>query len=112
AESSADFDQALASYHAGRYAEAEHQFRRIAEAGGSQAPRAALHEAHAARNGSGCQRAAGRYDTVVTRYPGTPIADETSWHAAACYLALGQNERAAAHHRSRAPRTAYADRTT
>lgn len=111
-ESPVDFDQALASYHAGRYAEAEHQFGRIAEAGGSQAPRAALHEAHAVRNGSGCQRAAGLYDTVVTRYPGTPIADEASWHAASCYRALGQNERAAAHYRSLTSRPGYAERAS
>lgn len=111
-EGPVDFDQALASYHAGRYAEAEHQFGRIAAAGGSQAPRAALHEAHAARNGSGCQRAAGLYDTVVTRYPGTPIADEASWHAASCYRALGQNERAAAHYRSLASRPGYAERAS
>lgn len=107
-----DFDQALASYHAGRYAEAEQQFSRVAAAGGSQAPRAALHEAHAARNGSGCQRAAGLYDTVVTRYAGSPIADEASWHAASCYRAVGQDERAAAHYRNLTSRPGYAERAT
>lgn len=110
AHGGADFDAALAAYHAGRYAEAEGLFQKVAEAGGPQASRAALHEAHAARNGTGCQRAAGLYDTVATRYPGTPTADEASWHAASCYRALGQRERAAAHYRSLATRPGYADR--
>lgn len=105
-----DFDEALAAYHAGRYAEAERLFQKVAETGGPQASRAALHEAHSARNGTGCQRAAGLYDTVATRYPGTPTADEASWHAASCYRALGQRERAAAHYRSLATRPGYAER--
>lgn len=112
AEGAPSFDQALTAYHAGRYAEAERQFQRVAEAGGPQAMRAALHEAHAARNGSGCQRAAALYDTVATRYPGTPTADEASWHAASCYRALGQTERAAAHYRNLTTRPGYSERAT
>ena len=106
------FERALEAYHAGRYAEAERQFRRVAAAGGPQAPRAALHEAHAARNGSGCQQAADLYDTVAARYAGTPIADEASWHAASCYRAVGQQERAAAHYRRLASQPGYAERAS
>ena len=106
------FERALEAYHAGRYAEAEKQFRRVASAGGPQATRAALHEAHAARNGAGCQQAAPLYDTVAARYTGTPIADEASWHAASCYRAVGQQERAAAHYRRLASQPGYAERAS
>lgn len=106
------FERALEAYHAGRYAEAEKQFGRVAAAGGPKAARAALHEAHAARNGSGCQHAADLYDTVAARFAGSPTADEASWHAASCYRALGQQQRAAAHYRRLASQPGYAERAT
>ncbi len=98
--SQAKFAKAMESYEAGRYAEAEAAFAKIAASGGPSAGRAALHEAHAARNGSGCQRAASLYDAVGVRYARTRVASEASWHAAACYQALGQTERAAAHYQN------------
>jgi hypothetical protein len=102
--------QAMAAYQAGRYAEAEQLFGALAAGGGSEAPAAALQEAHAARNGSGCQRAAALYDSVASRYEGSRVADEASWHAASCYRVLGQVARARAHYESLAQRPTYAAR--
>ncbi len=103
-------DQAMAAYQAGRYAEAEQLFGAIAAGGGSDAATASLQEAHSARNGSGCQRAAALYDSVANRFSGSRVADEASWHAASCYRVLGQVARARAHYESLAQRPAYAAR--
>jgi hypothetical protein len=102
--------QAMAAYQAGRYAEAEQMFGAVAAGGGGEAASAALQEAHSARNGSGCQRAAALYDSVASRYSGSRVADEASWHAASCYRVLGQVARARAHYESLARRPAYAAR--
>lgn len=93
----ADYAEAIRAYQAGSYAEAERLFSEVAARGGEKAGAAALHEAHSARNGSGCQRAASTYDEVALRFKGTAVGDEASWHAANCYRALGQIERARAH---------------
>lgn len=92
-----DYAEAMRAYQSGSYAEAERLFSEVAARGGEKAGSAALHEAHAARNGSGCQRAASTYDEVALRFRGTAVGDEASWHAANCYRALGQLERARAH---------------
>jgi hypothetical protein len=92
------YREALAAYHEGRYAEAERLFSEVASQGDERAASAALHEGHAARNGSGCQRAAALYDAVAARFDGGTVGDEASWHAATCYRAMGQLKRAAAHY--------------
>lgn len=104
------YNEAMAAYQEGRYAEAERLFSEVASAGGERAASAALHEGHAARNGSGCQRAAALYDAVAARYSGGTVADEASWHAATCYRAMGQLKRASAHYTALKDRPAYAAR--
>jgi tetratricopeptide (TPR) repeat protein len=91
------YQEAMAAYQDGRYAEAERLFGEVSKAGGEKSGSAALHEAHAARNGSGCQRAASYYDEVAHRFAGSSVSNEAAWHAALCYRALGQFERARAH---------------
>lgn len=103
------YQDAMAAYQAGRYAEAERLFSEVSALGGEKAGAAALHEAHAARNGSGCQRAASFYDQVARAYAGSSVADEAAWQAANCYRALGQPERARAHLRLLTSRSAYAE---
>lgn len=106
----ATYAEALAAYESGRYAEAEHAFSEVVATGGEKAPSAALLEAHAARNGSGCQRAAGLYDAVASRYAGTTVADEAMWSAAGCYRMIGQTDRARAHYQALLDRAAFASR--
>ncbi len=103
---------ALSAYQEGRYAEAERLFSEVASTGGEQAASAALHEGHAARNGSGCQRAASLYDAVAEQYTGSTVADEASWLAASCYRAMGQLRRAASHYESLEKRPAFAARAS
>jgi hypothetical protein len=91
------YEEAMRAYQDGRYAEAERLFGEVSKTGGEKAGAAALHEAHAARNGSGCQRAASYYDEVALRFGGSSVANEAAWHAALCYRALGQTERARVH---------------
>lgn len=104
------YADAMTAYQHGRYAEAERLFSEVASAGGSQAASAALHEGHAARNGSGCQRAAAIYDSIATAKAGGTIASEAAWHAASCYRAMGQTERAAAHYKNLAASRAFSAR--
>lgn len=104
------YNEAMAAYQEGRYAEAERLFSEVASAGGERGASAALHEGHAARNGSGCQRAAALYDAVAARYAGGTVSDEASWHAASCYRAMGQLRRASAHYTALKDRPAYATR--
>ncbi len=104
------YGEAMSAYQQGRYAEAERLFSEVAAAGGEKAAAAALHEAHAARNGSGCQRATALYDQVSGRYAGSTVADEAAWQAASCYQALGQIARARAHYQALAARPAYRTR--
>lgn len=101
---------AMTAYQEGRYAEAERLFSEVANSGSEQSASAALHEGHAARNGSGCQRAATLYDSVAASYPGSTVSDEASWHAASCYRALGQVQRASAHYEKLKSRPAFAER--
>ncbi len=106
------YAEAMKAYQAGRYAAAERLFSEAASEGGARAASAALHEGHAARNGSGCQRAAPLYDSVATRYVGRSIADEASWHAASCYQAMGDTARASSHYSGLQNRPAYSQRAT
>jgi TolA-binding protein len=104
------YAEAMSAYQDGRYAEAERLFSELASGGGAQAPSAALHEGHAARNGSGCGTAAALYDAIAARYSGSTVGSEASWHAASCYRALGQDRRAAAHYEGLMKQSAYASR--
>lgn len=104
------YSDAMAAYQEGRYAEAERLFSEVASGGGELAASGALHEGHAARNGSGCQRAAALYDAVAARFAGGTLADEASWHAASCYRAMGQLKRASAHYVALKDRPAFASR--
>lgn len=89
-----DYDDAMAAYRRGHYAEAETRFDAVAAAGGEQSASASLLAAQAARNASGCATAASRFDRVYARYPDTGIGHEAAWQAATCYRGLGQTERA------------------
>lgn len=104
------YRDAMSAYQEGRYAEAERLFSDVASEGDERAASAALHQGHAARNGSGCQRAAALYDSVAARFEGGTVGDEASWHAATCYRAMGQLARAAAHYSRLKLRAAYASR--
>src|SRR5690606_9451053 len=104
------YSEAMSAYQDGRYAEAERLFSEVASAGGQQAASAALHEGHAARNGSGCARAAALYDAISAQYPGSTVGSEASWHAASCYRAMGQSQRASAHYEALKKQPAYSDR--
>ena len=104
------FQQALAAYRAGRYAEAERLFEAIAEAGGDEAPQAALHAARSARASGGCPEAAARFDEVHSRYAGTAVAAEAAWQAAGCYRSMGQIDRARKNYQALADVPGYADR--
>lgn len=104
------YSDAMAAYHEGRYAEAERLFGEVAAQGGEKAASAALHEGHAARNGSGCQRAARLYDAVAERFSGSTLSDEASWHAASCYQALGELGRARAHYLALKENPAFRER--
>jgi hypothetical protein len=109
-ETRSTYAEAMTAYQDGRYAEAERLFSEVASAGGEQSASAALHEGHAARNGSGCQRAAPLYDSVAGNFPGGTVADEALWHAASCYRAMGQLSRARAHYNHLLDRPAFAAR--
>lgn len=106
------YRSAMAAYQDGRYAEAERLFSELSALGGEKAAVSALHEAHSARNGSGCQRASALYDRVSVAYRGSTVADEAAWQAASCYSALGQKARARAHLAELATRPAFQARAS
>ena len=84
------YDEAMAAYRAGRYAEATKSFEAVAEKDGKNAPSAALFAAQATRHEAGCSVAAARFEKVGTRYSGTGVGNEATWQAADCYRSLGQ----------------------
>lgn len=104
------YDQAMSAYRRGEYAAAQAQFQTIAESGGEQAPAAYLYAAHAARNSSGCDVAAQKFDAVNTAFPGTNVAQEAVWQAATCYRTLGLDDLARARYQLLLDVPAYADR--
>ncbi len=95
-----DYDRAMAAYRAGRYAEAESAFQRVATENGPKAPSAALFAAQAARYGTGCRDAAPKFETVNSSFKGTGIAHEATWQAADCYRSLGEIGKARKHYAS------------
>jgi hypothetical protein len=56
--------------------------------------RAALAEARALRNGSGCGVAVVKLDEVAVRFAGTQAASDAMWDEATCYKQLGDRSRA------------------
>lgn len=55
---------------------------------------AALADAQAKKNASGCSAALPLFDEIGTRYPGTAAAHTAMWEAAQCYKASGNEARA------------------
>lgn len=104
------YAEAMQAYQAGRYARAERLFSEVASTRNEQSASAALHEGHAARNGSGCQRAVVLYDAVAAQYQESTASDEALWHAASCYQALGLPLQARAHYQSLAKKPAFSAR--
>jgi hypothetical protein len=56
--------------------------------------RAALAEARALRDGSGCNAAVGKLDEVAVRFAGTQAASDAMWDEASCYKQMGDRSRA------------------
>ncbi len=52
--------------------------------------KAALVEARAARDRSGCAAAVGKFDEVGARFPATNAAADAMWEEASCYKSLGE----------------------
>ena len=102
-----NYREAMTAFQAGRYATAEQLFRQVALAGGDKSASAALQEAHSARNGSGCDRAAPLYRAVFHKYSGSTVELEARWHSASCYRALGKNALAAVQLRVLSKNAAY-----
>ncbi len=108
--SAGDYEQAMAAYRAGRYAEAGRRFDAIAAAGGAKAASAALYAARSTRNSSGCGAAAARFDDVAARYRGSSIGNDATWQAADCYRSMGQIDRARRNYQLLLAVASYADR--
>jgi TolA-binding protein len=109
-DAGSQYDQAMAAYHAGRYAEAQRLFAGVAAQGGDQAPSAALLGAQAARSSTGCRTAVGMFDEVNARYADSGIGHEAAWQAADCYRSLGQPESARHHYLELLTVAGYAER--
>jgi hypothetical protein len=107
---SSEYDEAMAAYRAGRYAEAQRLFTQIAGQDGDQAPSAALLAAQAARSSTGCRTAAALFDEVTARYAESAIGHEAAWQAADCYRILGQPENARRHYQDLMQVAGYAER--
>ena len=56
--------------------------------------RAALTEARALRDGSGCGAAVAKLDEVAVRFSGTQAASDAMWDEATCYKQMGDRSRA------------------
>ncbi|MCC6214278.1 MAG: zf-HC2 domain-containing protein [Polyangiaceae bacterium] len=104
------YDDAMAAYRAGRWADAERKFDEVAASGGSNAASAALLAAQAARAGRGCSEAADRFARVHERHPGTSAGNDAAWNAAACFRTLGEVERARRAYRALTGVPGYAER--
>jgi hypothetical protein len=85
-----DFDQAMSDYRAGRWYDAQKNFDTVASRGSGNSASAALFAAQSLRNGSGCDAAAPRFETVSVDNRGTGIGNEATWQAADCYRAVGR----------------------
>jgi TolA-binding protein len=88
------FAAAMEDYRAKRFENALRTFDVVESGGGEAAATAALYAARSLRFGKGCSAALVRYETIPTKYPGTPSAQEAMWDAAACHRELGGTDQA------------------
>jgi hypothetical protein len=58
------------------------------------AAKLALADARSVRDTSGCASAVSKFDEVGTRFPGTGVAADAMWDAAACHKSMGDVEKA------------------
>jgi len=101
------YEQAMAAYRVGRFAEAERGFDSIAAMGGPNAPSAALYSAQARRGAAGCAVAVPRFEQVASLFPASTVGYEATWQAAECYRELGQRDRAERGYRELAQTPGY-----
>jgi hypothetical protein len=80
-----------------------------AEGKGSDA-KAALAEARAVRQKSGCGAAVKAYDEVGARFPATVVAAEAMWEAADCYKTMGDSAKARELYQALRSYASYRDR--
>lgn len=72
--------------------------------------KAALSEARAVRQKSGCAAAVKAYDEVGARFPATVSAGEAMWEAADCYKSMGDEKRAREMYEALRSYASYRDR--
>jgi hypothetical protein len=65
-----------------------------AERADKEAAKLAIADARALRDTTGCPSAVSKFDEVGTRFPGTGIAADAMWEAAACYKLMGELDKA------------------
>ncbi|MBK7586547.1 MAG: hypothetical protein IPI67_40955 [Myxococcales bacterium] len=104
------YEQGMADYRAGRYAEAQKNFDSVATRGGDKAASAELFAAQAVRNQAGCGSAAPRFESINARHKGSGIGNEALWQAGDCYRALGQEENARRNYKQLLGVAGYDDR--
>ncbi len=88
------FAAAMDDYRAKRFDNALRTFDVVESGGGEAAATAALYAARSLRFGKGCSAALVRYETIPTKYPSTPAAQEAMWDAAVCHRELGRADQA------------------
>jgi hypothetical protein len=89
--------------------EREQKKSEAAEGKGSDA-KAALAEARAVRQKSGCGAAVKAYDDVGSRFPATVVAAEAMWEAADCYKTMGDSAKARELYQALRSYASYRDR--
>jgi len=105
-----EYEAAQGQFRAGRFAEAQRAFERLAGAGGPRAASAALMAAQCARHTRGCAVAAALLEDLAARQPDTAVGDEATWNAAECRRSLGQTDLARSHYLRLAAEPGYAER--
>jgi hypothetical protein len=104
------YESAMVLFRDRRYDEARQQFEAVAAKGGSEAAEAALYAANSENNSNGCSAAAGLFDQVPSRFPGTRAGYEATWQAAECYETLGETENARRSYQALLDDPTYAER--
>jgi hypothetical protein len=104
------YESAMVLFRDRRYDEARQQFEAVAAKGGSEAAEAALYAAQSEKNSNGCSAAAGLFDQVPGRFPGTRAGYEATWQAAECYETLGESENARRSYQALLDDPTYAER--
>jgi hypothetical protein len=84
--------------------------KRSEEEGKGSDAKAALAEARAVRQKSGCGAAVKAFDDVGVRFPATVVAAEAMWEAADCYKAMGDNTKARELYQALRSYASYRDR--